>query len=73
DFVLGAKAGADIATTIRYPTPNKAALALMPADYRESAAIFPPPAILSKCEYSRYRGQEVNARYEQAMTRVRAG
>ncbi|MFX7941990.1 extracellular solute-binding protein, partial [Acinetobacter baumannii] len=28
DFVLGAKAGADIATTIRYPTPNKAALAL---------------------------------------------
>lgn len=73
DFVLGAKAGADIATTIRYPTPNKAALALMPADYRESAAIFPPPAILAKCEYSRYRGQEVNARYEQAMTRVRAG
>lgn len=73
DFVLGAKAGADIARTIRYPTPNQAALALMPDDYRNSQVIFPPAAALAACEYSRYRGQEMNSRYEQAMTQVRAG
>ncbi len=38
-----AKAGAEIYETIRYPTPNAAALALMPADYRDNQAIFPPP------------------------------
>jgi spermidine/putrescine transport system substrate-binding protein len=72
DFVLGAKAGAHIAETIRYPTPNAAALSLMPDEYRTNAAIFPPQDALAKCEYSRWRGQEVQARYEQAMTRLRA-
>jgi spermidine/putrescine transport system substrate-binding protein len=35
--------------------------------------IFPPAEALSRCEYSRYRGPEMNSRYEQAMTQVRAG
>lgn len=72
DFVLSAKAGAHIAETIRYPTPNAAALSLMPDEYRTNTAIFPPQDALAKCEYSRWRGQEVQARYEQAMTRLRA-
>ncbi|MEO0031106.1 MAG: hypothetical protein RIS94_864 [Pseudomonadota bacterium] len=72
DFVLGAKAGAHIADTIRYPTPNAAALALMPVEYRNNPVIFPPQDALAHCEYSRWRGQDVAARYEQAMTRLRA-
>lgn len=72
DFVLGARPGADIAETIRYPTPNAAALALMPQEYRTNPVIFPPASALARCEYSRYRGPEANARYEAAMTRVRA-
>ena len=42
--------------TIRYPTPNAAALALMPADYRDNHAIFPPPAVMAKCEYAEFEG-----------------
>ncbi len=72
DFVLSAQAGADIAETIRYPTPNAAALALMPADYRNNLAIFPPREILTKCEYSRWRGHTMQSVYELAMTRLRA-
>ncbi|EGD59289.1 spermidine/putrescine ABC transporter periplasmic spermidine/putrescine-binding protein [Novosphingobium nitrogenifigens DSM 19370] len=73
NFVLDAHNGAHIAETIRYPTPNKAALALMPPDYRDSPVIFPPADALAKCEYSRYKGLQVQAAYEDAMTRVRAG
>jgi len=73
NFVLDAHNSAEIFETIRYPTPNQAALALMPADYRNNPVIFPPAPILAKCEYSRYQGQAIQSAYEQAMTRVRAG
>lgn len=73
NFVLDAKNGVHISETIRYPTPNAAALKLMPPDYRDSPVIFPPQAVLEKCEYSRFQGQAVQSAYEQAMTRVRAG
>lgn len=73
NFVLDAHNGAHIAETIRYPTPNKAALALMPAEYRDSPVIFPPQAALARCEYSKFQGLTVQQAYEQAMTRVRAG
>jgi spermidine/putrescine transport system substrate-binding protein len=73
NFVLDAHNGAHISETIRYPTPNRAALALMPAEYRDNPVIFPPEAALAHCEYSRYQGQAVQSAYEQAMTRVRAG
>jgi spermidine/putrescine-binding protein len=35
NFVLDGHNGAEICKTIRYPTPNAAALALMPPDYRD--------------------------------------
>jgi spermidine/putrescine transport system substrate-binding protein len=73
NFVLDAHNGADISETIRYPTPNAAALALMPAEYRKNPVIFPPPAILAKCEYSHFQGQAIQSAYEAAMTKVRAG
>lgn len=73
NFVLDAHNGAHISETIRYPTPNKAALALMPADYRDNPVIFPPESVLKTCEYSKFKGQAVQTAYEQAMTRVRAG
>jgi len=73
NFVLDAHNGADISETIRYPTPNAAALALMPAEYRNNPVIFPPPAVLAKCEYSHFQGQAIQSAYEAAMTRVRAG
>jgi spermidine/putrescine transport system substrate-binding protein len=60
------------ASTIRYPTPNAAALALMPPDYRDNPAIFPPAAALAHCEYSRFTPLLASGVYERAMTQLRA-
>ena len=34
--------GAEISKTIQYPSPNAAAVALMPASYKDNPVIFPP-------------------------------
>lgn len=72
NYLLDAHAGAEISKTIRYPTPNAAAKALMDADYRDNPVIFPPQAILSKCEYATYTGEATARLYEETITRVRA-
>ena len=70
NYVLGAKPGAAIADTIRYPTPNGAALALMPADYRDNPVIFPPADVLARSEYGRFEGLARVRAVEEAITRV---
>jgi spermidine/putrescine transport system substrate-binding protein len=70
NYVLGAKAGAEIAQTIKYPTPNGAALALMPPDYRDNPVIFPPNAALARCEYAAFEGLERARLYDETMTRI---
>jgi len=70
NFVLGAKAGAEIYSTIMYPTPNAAALALMPESYRLNPAIFPPPAAMAKCEYAAFEGLRRAQLYDETLTRI---
>ncbi len=72
NFVLGAAAGAEIAKTILYPTPNAAAKALMPASYRDNPVIFPPAAALAKCEYGAFESPERSRLFEEMFTRIRA-
>ena len=48
NFILDAKAGAAISDTIKYPTPNGAALALMPPGYRDNQVIFPPATVMAR-------------------------
>lgn len=72
NYLLDAQAGAEISKTILYPTPNAAAKALMPDDYRNNPVIFPPADILAKCEYGAFEGAEKAQLYEEVMTRVRA-
>ncbi len=72
NYLLDAQAGAEITRTIRYPTPNAAAAALMGPDYRDNPVIFPPKAILDKCEYAKYNGEAMSRLYEDVITRVRA-
>ena len=72
NYLLSAEAGAEIARTIRYPTPNAAAKALMDASYTENPAIFPPQSALDKCEYAKYNGDTTARLYEDTITRVRA-
>lgn len=72
DFVLDGKNGAHIAESILYPTPNVAAMNLMPPSYSENETIFPPAAVLSKCEYAKDPGIDVNQTFDEAFTRIRS-
>jgi spermidine/putrescine transport system substrate-binding protein len=72
NYLLDAQAGAEISKTILYPTPNAAAKALMPDDYKNNKVIFPPADIMSKCEYGAFEGAEKASQYEEVITRVRA-
>jgi len=70
NFVLDAHNGAEISSTIKYPTPNAAALALMPDDYRSNTAIFPPQEALARCEYARFEGLKRAQLYDETLTRI---
>ncbi|MBU6207682.1 MAG: spermidine/putrescine ABC transporter substrate-binding protein, partial [Alphaproteobacteria bacterium] len=72
NFLLDAHVGAGITNTIRYPTPNMAAARLMDDAYRNNPVIFPPKAILARCEYAHYLGDAFAHATEDAMTEVRA-
>jgi spermidine/putrescine transport system substrate-binding protein len=72
NFLLDAEVGKGIYTTIKYPSPNAAAVALMPDTYKSNPVIFPPADILSKCEYVKYPGPEVTKALDEALTRLRA-
>jgi spermidine/putrescine transport system substrate-binding protein len=70
NFVLDAHNGAEISRTIRYPTPNGAALALMPPDYRDNPVIFPPAEAMARCQYTRFEGLERAQLYDETLTRI---
>ncbi len=70
NFILDGKNGAEIYQTIKYPTPNAAALALMPADYRDSPVIFPPPAVMARCEYADFEGLDRAHLFDETVTRI---
>ncbi|MDE2437445.1 MAG: spermidine/putrescine ABC transporter substrate-binding protein [Sphingomonadales bacterium] len=71
NYLLDAEVDRRISETILFPTPNAAARALMPDDYKNNPVIFPPAAQLAKCEYATYR-PDMQAAYEEAFRRVRA-
>jgi spermidine/putrescine transport system substrate-binding protein len=70
NFVLDGNNGAEIYRTIRYPTPNAAALALMPADYRDNPVIFPPAAVMARCEYADFEGLDRAHLLDETVTRI---
>lgn len=72
NFILDAKAGAEIADTIRFATPNAAAAALTSHDYRDNKIIFPPAESAERCHYPKYLGENIQSSYEDILTHVRA-
>ena len=70
NFLLDGANGAEIASTIRYPTPNAAALALMPEEYRTNPVIFPPAEAMARCEYADYEGLKRTQLYDETLTRI---
>ena len=72
NYLLDAEVGKKIFETIKYPSPNAAATALMDDAYRKNTAIFPPADLVAKCEYQSYLGQELTQQLDESMTRLRA-
>jgi spermidine/putrescine transport system substrate-binding protein/spermidine/putrescine transport system permease protein len=53
DFVMEAPVAAEICRSMRYTSPNRAALALLPPRIRDQPAIFPPADVLARTELLR--------------------
>ena len=72
NYIFEPEVGAEITKTILYPSPNAAAVALMPDSYKNNPVVFPPADLMAKCEYPRYLGPEFTRLLDEAMTRLRA-
>jgi spermidine/putrescine transport system substrate-binding protein len=71
NFLLDAQAGKHITETILFPTPNTAAKALMPPEYRRNEVIFPSADIMNRCSYPKF-DEKLQPLYEAAFARIRA-
>ena len=72
DFILEPEVHGAIAEYVRYPCPNAAALDFIPEADRTNPALYPPRAVLERCEVAVYKGEEVESLYQDALTRVLA-
>jgi spermidine/putrescine transport system substrate-binding protein len=72
NFILDAEVHGAIATFVRYPCPNAAALDFIPPEDRANPALYPSKAVLSRCEIPVYKGERVESLYADALTRVLA-
>jgi spermidine/putrescine transport system permease protein len=70
DFTLEAEIAAEICRTMKYSSPNRAALGLLPKEIRENPAIFPPPEVAQRLEWLRDIGEAVPV-YERLWTEVK--
>jgi spermidine/putrescine-binding protein len=71
DFTLEAEVAAEICATMRYSTPNAAAVALLPAALRANPAIFPPKDALARTELIEDVG-EATALYDRLWIEVKS-
>ncbi len=72
NFILDAEAGAAIAETIQYATPNAAARKLLSKEYNENPAIFPSDDAVAKGEAQLYLGEARTRMIDEAWTRIEA-
>nr|WP_086938642.1 extracellular solute-binding protein [Thaumasiovibrio occultus] len=71
DFLLRPENAAKIAMEIGYPTPVKSAHQMLPEDFRNDPAIFPPQEVMDKGEWQDSVG-EANVQYEELFQRLKA-
>lgn len=72
DFLLGAQAGAGIAGHIWFPSPNEAARALLPPDYRANPVLYPPNRPKGVSEFIG-DNPGIDAQFVAAMQRIAPG
>jgi spermidine/putrescine transport system permease protein len=70
DFTLEAEIAAEICRTMHYSSPNRAAMALLPAEIRKNPATFPPPDVIERLELIRDMG-EATVLYDRLWTEVK--
>ena len=70
DFVMEAPVAAEICRSMRYTTPNRAAMALLPPQIRKHPAIFPPEEVLARTELLRDIGP-ATVLYDRLWTEVK--
>jgi spermidine/putrescine transport system permease protein len=71
DYVMEPAVAAEICATMRYSTPNRAALALLPEHVRRNPATFPPADALARAELIVDIG-EATVLYDRLWTEVKA-
>lgn len=71
DFTLEAEIAAEICRTMRYSSPNRAAVALLPPEIREQAAVFPPLDTVKRLELIRDLG-DATVVYDRLWTEVKS-
>jgi len=71
DFVMEAPVAAHICEAMRYTTPNRAALALLPPAIRNNPAVFPGPDTLARAELLRDIGG-ATVLYDRLWTEVKS-
>jgi spermidine/putrescine transport system substrate-binding protein len=72
NWICDAKVNAELMGAINYPTPNAAAKAIMPDDYKNNPIIFPTAEQLKKAEPSLYLGEDATSAREEIWTAVQA-
>ncbi len=70
NFLLDPEIAARNAQYVHYATPNREALALLPAEVRNDPAIYPPAEVLDRCGWLEDRGEAI-AKVEQVWRQVR--
>ncbi|HEX9189509.1 MAG TPA: extracellular solute-binding protein, partial [Vicinamibacteria bacterium] len=72
DFTMEAGVAAEICTTMRYSSPNRAAWPLLPPAVRRHPAVFPPPDVVGRLELIRDLG-DATVLYDRLWTEVKSG
>jgi spermidine/putrescine transport system permease protein len=72
DFTLEAGIAAEICRTMRYSTPNRAAVPLLPPEVRGNPATFPPADVVGRLELIRDLG-DATVLYDRLWTEVKTG
>lgn len=71
NFLLEPAIAVRNAEYVHYPTPNRAAFDLLPAESRDDANVYPPQATLARCQWLANRGQDI-AKIEAVWRAVKA-
>ncbi len=71
NYILDAKAGAQLSNFNKYPTPNKASMATINDEDKKNPAVYPPEEIMKKLEYLSDVGANTKL-YDEAWTKIKA-